>query len=351
MTDLDDRVRSLLERRARDVAIDPAMPAKVASRSRRRRALVGAGGGLAALALIVGGAAALRTTPPQPEPGGRPTPTPAPSTFVGIRDRRILLVDAGTGEPIRVLVDRPDLGGGGGGLDLEVSPDGTEVYFVPSGTPELIMRAPIDGGEPTLVAKGRKPTISPDGRSLAYVDCSSPFTGCGNAIEVLDLESGDSRTWDVGGRDRWVGQLAWLPGGRTLAYSVFHAGDGNPTAHVLDTADAGDVALGDVPAIGPDRPGAGWTVVGSHTPSGGLAVRHSCCSSGATDEVEESAVLAVAPDGRVLGTVFEGANWLDIELDASGHHFLLVDQGLDVYRLDGSGRPVLVAGGFEDVDW
>jgi hypothetical protein len=169
---------------------------------------------------------------------------------------------------------------------------------------------------------------------------------------VLDLDSGETRTWDVGGGDRWVGQLAWLPDGRTLAYSVFHAGDGNPTAHVLDTANAGDVALGDGSVrIGPDRAGAGWTVVGSHTPSGGLAVRHSCCSSGATDEVEDSAVLAVAADGRVLGTLFEGANWLDIELDATGRHFLLVDQGLDVYRLDGSGRPVLVAGGFEDVDW
>ena len=78
MTDLEDRVKALLDERARDYPADPVMPRRVATRSRRRRALVGAGAGLGALAVIVLGAAALRALAP-PNETANPTPSPSVS--------------------------------------------------------------------------------------------------------------------------------------------------------------------------------------------------------------------------------------------------------------------------------
>jgi hypothetical protein len=78
VTDLDDRVRTMLQTRARDVAPDPVMPEPVAARSRRRRAVVASGVGLAAAVVLVGGAAALRTVMPERSNVATPTPTPTP---------------------------------------------------------------------------------------------------------------------------------------------------------------------------------------------------------------------------------------------------------------------------------
>lgn len=85
MTDLDDRVRTLLEERARDQVTDPRLPTTVARRSRRRRALVGAGAGLGAIAAIVVGAAALRAVIPTDQTGETPpSPTPVGQTWRGL---------------------------------------------------------------------------------------------------------------------------------------------------------------------------------------------------------------------------------------------------------------------------
>jgi hypothetical protein len=84
VTDLDDRVKTLLETRARDVVVDPLMPDTVARRSRRRRTVAATGVGLAALVVLVGGAATLRTVLPQRDIGGTPTPSPAVEEWRGI---------------------------------------------------------------------------------------------------------------------------------------------------------------------------------------------------------------------------------------------------------------------------
>jgi hypothetical protein len=81
MSDLDERLRTMLEERSRDVLLEPTMPREVAVRSRRRRALVGTGAGLAALAALVVGAAALRSVVPSPDVGS-PSPSPSPTPAV-----------------------------------------------------------------------------------------------------------------------------------------------------------------------------------------------------------------------------------------------------------------------------
>jgi hypothetical protein len=82
MTDLEGRVKALLEERSKNYPADPAMPPGVATRSRRRRALVGAGAGLCALAVIVLAGVALRALAPLDRTAGTPTPTPSPTPAV-----------------------------------------------------------------------------------------------------------------------------------------------------------------------------------------------------------------------------------------------------------------------------
>ena len=365
MTDLDDRIKTLLDERARDHVTDPRMPRTVATRSRRRRVLVGAGAGLAAIAAIVVGAAALRggvfeqrtgrdsTVTLSPEPG----PVAGyPDSFVGLRRGEIVLVDSASGDAIRVLVDNETLGGPSeevGTVDLEVSADGSTVYFVPFGKPERIMSVPAAGGEPKPVAQGRKPTLSPDGRYLAYVTCDGELGICGHGVSIIDLVTGTEHAWAAGFNDRFAGSLTWLPDSRRLALSMFSLGDANPRLHILSVDDDG-ATLEDLDEIGPNDEEAGWTVVGYHVPTGGLVVRHSCCSTYATDEVEESSVISVTADGEILSTLLPTADWIDIELDGSGRNFLLLEMGGGVYRIDETGaEPVAIPGaeGFEDIDW
>lgn len=365
MTDLDDRIKTLLEERARDHVTDPRMPRTVVTRSRRRRALVGTGAALAAVAAIVVGAAALREVAFEQETGNSPTVTPSPEpgqvagypgSFVGLRRGEIVLVDAASGATIRVLVDNETLGGPSeevGTVDLEVSSDGSTIYYVPFGKPERIMSVPAAGGEPTFVAQGRKPTLSPDGRYLAHVTCDGEFVACGETVKILDLETGTEHAWAAGFNDQFAGSLTWLPDSKSLALSMFYLGDSNPTLHILSVDDQG-VALEELDEIGPNRKGAGWTVVGYHVPSGGLVVRQYCCSTYATDEVDESSVVSVTADGEVITTLLPTADWIDIELDASGRNFLLLEMGGAVYRMDDAGaepQPIADAAGFEDIDW
>lgn len=78
---------------------------------------------------------------------------------------------------------------------------------------------------------------------------------------------------------------------------------------------------------------------------------HYCCTTYAADPVEESSFLSVSwINGAVISTLVDG-DWMDVELDAAGRTFLLMDTGGDVHTWDGSGDPAFVAGGFEDVAW
>jgi dipeptidyl aminopeptidase/acylaminoacyl peptidase len=118
----------------------------------------------------------------------------------------------------------------GGGEEISFSPDGRTVYFAlreAGRTEELstnldIFAAPADGSAPpvNLTAANKAtdtlPTVSPDGRTLAYVAMKRPgYESDRQVLMLRDLASGTVRPlteqWD-----RSVGSIEWAKDGRSI---------------------------------------------------------------------------------------------------------------------------------------
>jgi dipeptidyl aminopeptidase/acylaminoacyl peptidase len=138
---------------------------------------------------------------------------------------------AGAGVPIEggLVGDTPSKPFGGG-EEIAFSPDGRTVYFAlreAGRTEELstnldIFAAPADGSAPpiNLTAANRAtdtlPTMSPDGRTLAYVAMARPGYEADRQVLMLrDLASGQVRPLTQGW-DRSVGSIEWAKDGKSL---------------------------------------------------------------------------------------------------------------------------------------
>ena len=138
---------------------------------------------------------------------------------------------AGAGVPIEgsLVGDTPSKPFGGG-EEIAFSPDGRTVYFAlreAGRTEELstnldIFAAPADGSAPpvNLTAANKAtdtlPTMSPDGRTLAYVAMARPgYESDRQVLMLRDLATGTVRpltqAWD-----RSVGSIEWAKDGRSL---------------------------------------------------------------------------------------------------------------------------------------
>jgi dipeptidyl aminopeptidase/acylaminoacyl peptidase len=138
---------------------------------------------------------------------------------------------AGAGVPIEgnLVGDAPSKPFGGG-EEISFSPDGRTVYFAlreAGRTEELstnldIFATPADGSAPpiNLTSPNRAtdtlPTVSPDGRTLAYVAMKRPgYESDRQVLMLRDLASGQVRPlteqWD-----RSVGSIEWTKDGRSI---------------------------------------------------------------------------------------------------------------------------------------
>ena len=118
----------------------------------------------------------------------------------------------------------------GGGEEIAVSDDGSLVYFAlreagrieATSTNLDIFAAPADGRTPprNLTANNDGtdsiPTLSPDGRTLAWLSMArAGYESDRNVVKLMDLGSGATRVL-TGNWDRSPGSLAWTPDGRSL---------------------------------------------------------------------------------------------------------------------------------------
>jgi dipeptidyl aminopeptidase/acylaminoacyl peptidase len=118
----------------------------------------------------------------------------------------------------------------GGGEEISLSPDGKTVYFAlreagriePLSTNLDIYAAPTDGSAPPVnltaanKATDNLPTVSPDGRTLAYFAMARPGYEADRQVLMLrDLATGTVRALTQGW-DRSVGSIEWTRDGRSL---------------------------------------------------------------------------------------------------------------------------------------
>ncbi len=135
----------------------------------------------------------------------------------------------------------------GGGEEIAISPDGRTVYFAlreagrieATSTNLDVFAAPADGSAPPINltaandATDTLPTVSPDGRTLAYVAMARPTYEADRQVLMLrDLASGQVRTLTQN-LDASVSSLAWAPDGRSLIVAV-----GEVLEHPLYRVDA-----------------------------------------------------------------------------------------------------------------
>jgi dipeptidyl aminopeptidase/acylaminoacyl peptidase len=118
----------------------------------------------------------------------------------------------------------------GGGEEIAFSPDGKTVFFTlreagriePLSTNLDIFAVPSDGSSPPVNltdandATDNLPTVSPDGRTLAYFAMARPgYEADRQVLQLRDLATGQVRpltqNWD-----RSVDSIAWAPDGRSL---------------------------------------------------------------------------------------------------------------------------------------
>ncbi|MBA3526141.1 MAG: S9 family peptidase [Sphingomonas sp.] len=122
----------------------------------------------------------------------------------------------------------------GGGEEINFSPDGRTVYFAlreagrieATSTNLDIFASPSDASAPpsnlTAANDGTDnlPTVSPDGRTLAYVAMARPTYEADRQVVMLrDIASGQVRPLTEGW-DASVGSLAWTSDGRALIVTV-----------------------------------------------------------------------------------------------------------------------------------
>ncbi len=118
----------------------------------------------------------------------------------------------------------------GGGEEIAFSPDGNTVFFTlreagriePLSTNLDIFQAPADGSAAPVNltdandATDTLPTVSPDGRTLAYVAMARPgYESDRQVLQLRDLATGTTRPLTQG-FDRSVGSIEWAPDGKTL---------------------------------------------------------------------------------------------------------------------------------------
>jgi len=260
---------------------------------------------------------------------------------------RVVVLDTATGE-MRTLLEAPEgdpddpLRSNGFGRII-IGPEANRVYVEEIGEPAsgLVSRVPLRGGQPTAVALGSYPALSPDGERLATADI-------GGGISVTQIDGG-RRTELPGPADAsglGAVNLAWGRDGRTLWFERVVDVTGPSELWRIDTLTA--TSLDDAVLVGPFDEGDSWTLP---APRGDdeIVVVEQCCTLTRPRGSANGAVVNGAT-GEVQATFLLERGVIDSGYDASGSFliYVLVD---GTVRWQGGGQGGQLASGASAADW
>ena len=320
----------LIDRESERASLTQALIAEARQRQRERRrrsarlilamALV-----IAAVAAIVIGLTAGAERAPDTASGRQlagPTQPMPRQAVIWTSGFKIEVISSRTGRVVRTLAT--NVGLYRGIPTVAVSSAGAVYFDTARDGEEWIESTPLTGGRITAVAAGYLPSVTQNGRLLAYVD----YTDRPEAIVVRNLTTGAIRTWAFTSDVPDISSLSWSPGNRFLAYTASYWANAGRTpvdvTRLLDTRSGG--TLVSQPRI-PLRHGLDWA--GFLTARIGMAV--------ASYPGDRRSLVAVSVDsGRILR-----------RLILLRHQELSVDNGDDgtegTITADATGQYVLIA--------
>lgn len=277
-----------------------------------------------------------------------------PRPIVASRLSRIVLLDASDGDELCTLASlaaRIE-----SVLDVEVTPDGRTVYFSTGGLGHCgsIYSIEIEGGPIRGVARGGySPSVSPDGRKLAY-DASYACGDRRHRVVVRDIATGAEREW-IGTREGGYGNPKWAPDPRFLI--VARAGADSQQYFLLDTREIGPLDgedwpphedLGTVSGVDLSSLGAflGSATLRPGTKTVAFGVAYSDPAG-----TEPYPIIEYDPDERTFRTLFSGPG-SPLDFDPTGLSLLYrrLDTTGRLYRYT-HGRSVHLGQGFQDASW
>jgi WD40-like Beta Propeller Repeat len=332
MTDLDDRLRraaqAVRERVAEEVAPEP----RLAAARRRSRPAVAA---VVVASVIVLGAVALTTTPGAPRRLAT-APPPMPSLIVAwANDGGLVVLSSDTGAVVRTLdsgvtVTRALPA-------ITVAPDGSTVYYSRSRQPhpgecsaggvDEIARVSLAGSVPVSVAPGVYPTISPDGRYLAYTrNTTNPCNTDHDELVVVNLQSGVPTTLRSTQPHGDLSFLSWAPDSAHLGY--YYSTDGHPAPLLIDVTTATSLDQATPIRHAPDTNWGGF--LGTTGTSFGVIPNN------AGHPTSTQVVQLDDTTGAILRSLFSLPGGLDTSNALDGPE--------DALRADNTGRHVLALG-------
>ena len=203
---------------------------------------------------------------------------------------------------------------------LVFSPDGSYFYFLKAfdaaHTSYNILRAPVLGGEPRIVARDLDigTAVSPDGARIAYVRGNNPAVGRFQLL-VANADGSDEKILSGGTFDKYPGSLSWSPDGRQIVSIPPGPGDSvsaiqlqnSSSAAVEALAPLGRTQLYNVAWLPDSR---GLLVLYSPTPPFdhiqiGLLANPAAPLRAITNDTDTYRALSVSADGKTIATVQE----------------------------------------------
>lgn len=344
----DERLRAALRRPQRPAPDEAGAYERFLRRrtSLRRRAQITATVG--AVALIVGGVLTARLLPnaaPAAVPPTRPPAAAEPRTFVGqlVSDTgksQLAIIDVRSGRIVHRVPGWERWPAGT--TPVAISPDLRSAYLMGTTTSKLSC-GPIPFQQVDLQSGATHPvftrlaglwffTLSPDGRSIAYVRMTDPNTTetiCPAELVVRDLATGRQRVWTIPHHGSILG-MEFSPDGTRLLYSLELEGSGQ-RLHVLPLDGTTSVTQGrDLPQVGASPcPGVAMAQFMGNSDRLWMVQAQGCANGSWVPMTWTNPVLAEYDlrTGRVTSTTrlaLPPTDALQMDVDRSGQNIIFV---------------------------